>query len=78
MCPGCAGVYSLELAARYARSTLLMLEPNRSVWEQVLLTTTTTHYYYSLLSPTNRSVWEQVLLPTHAYPSPSPSLNPKP
>ena len=28
------GVYSLELAARYARSTLLVLEPNRSVWEQ--------------------------------------------
>ena len=28
------GVHSLELAARYARSTLLVLEPNRSVWEQ--------------------------------------------
>ena len=27
-------MYALELAARYARSTLLVLEPNRSVWEQ--------------------------------------------
>ena len=54
----CAGIYSLELAARFPHSTLLALEPNRSVWEQH--TTLATRSRRSHLACLNNAVTEEV------------------